>query len=52
VEQTLINYYGLGKNHGTLLNKINSIAESNPIFAQSLRRGEQVLSQVGYPFDE
>jgi hypothetical protein len=33
IEQHLIDKIGLGKNGGTLLNKINSIARSNPIFS-------------------
>jgi RHS repeat-associated protein len=49
VEQVLIEHQGLGKNGGTLLNKINSIAESNPIYADSLRRGAELLRQAGYP---
>jgi RHS repeat-associated protein len=51
VEQVLIDYYGLGKNKGTLLNKINSIAETNPIYADSLRRGNDLLEEAGYPWD-
>jgi hypothetical protein len=49
VEQALIEFYGLGKNGGTLLNKINSIAESEPHYARLLARGHQLLRQVGYP---
>lgn len=49
VEQVLIEYYGLGKNGGTLLNKINSISPKNPVYAQSLLRGRQLLQMVGYP---
>ena len=45
----LIEYHGLGKSGGTLLNKINSIAKTNPVYAQSLRRGRELLKQVGYP---
>lgn len=50
VEQTLINYYGLGKDGGTLLNKINSIsATRNPtIYEQSLIRGKALLDSVDY----
>ena len=33
IEQHLIDKIGLGKNGGTLLNKINSIATNNPIFS-------------------
>jgi len=49
VEQVLIEYYGLGKNGGTLLNKINSISPLNPNYAQSLLRGVQLLRMIGYP---
>ncbi|WP_425117376.1 hemagglutinin repeat-containing protein [Burkholderia anthina] len=49
VEQVLIEYNGLGKDGGSLLNKINSIATSNPIYANSLLRGIAVLKSVGYP---
>jgi filamentous hemagglutinin len=48
VEQVLIETHGLATNGGALLNKINSIASSNPIYAQSLQRGAQILQQVGY----
>lgn len=49
VEQTLIEYNGLGKNGGTLLNKINSIAATNPIYASALARGRALLQSIGYP---
>jgi hypothetical protein len=49
VEQVLIEYHGLGKNMGSLLNKINSIAKKNPIYAQALKRGLKILKSVGYP---
>ncbi|MGI3125783.1 hemagglutinin repeat-containing protein [Nitratireductor sp. PBL-C9] len=50
VEQTLINYYGLGKDGGTLLNKLNSIsATKNPTaYEQSLIRGKELLDSVDY----
>ena len=51
VEQVLIEYYGLGKNQGTLLNKINSIAPSNPKYADMLRRGNEILQQAGFPWE-
>ena len=47
VEQCLIEYYGLMKNGGTLLNRINSIAQSNPIYAESVQRGWEILQQLG-----
>ena len=50
VEQTLINYYGLGKNGGTLLNKINSISatKNTTAYEQALIRGKQILDSVNY----
>ena len=48
VEQVLIDIYKLGKDGGTLLNKINSIAESNPIYAQAIQREIAILRSVGY----
>jgi RHS repeat-associated protein len=49
VEQVLIENFQLGKNGGTLLNQINSIAQSNPAYAQAIQRGIQILKSVGYP---
>ncbi|MFA5952933.1 MAG: RHS repeat-associated core domain-containing protein, partial [Hyphomicrobium sp.] len=48
VEQALIEIHGLGKNGGTLLNRINSISRSNPAYANQLRRGYELLQTVGY----
>lgn len=48
VEQVLIEYYGLGKNGGSLLNKINSIAVYNPKYANALVRGAGILKSVNY----
>jgi hypothetical protein len=48
VEQALIEIHGLGKNGGTLLNHINSIASSNPAYADQLRRGYELLRTIGY----
>ena len=48
VEQFLIDNYGLGKNGGTLLNKINSIATTNPIYNDAIQRGNELLRSVGY----
>lgn len=48
VEQALIEIHGLGKNGGTLLNKINSIAASNPTYAAQLQRGYALLKTIGY----
>ena len=49
VEQVLINYHGLGKNGGSLLNKINSISKYNPNYARALRIGRSLLRKAGYP---
>lgn len=49
VEQVLIESHGLGKNGGTLLNKINSISQKNPVYAESLTRGGELLKGAGYP---
>lgn len=48
VEQALIEIHGLGKNGGTLMNRINSIAHSNPAYAAMLRRGLELLESIGY----
>lgn len=48
VEQVLIEKYGLAKNGGTLLNKINSISPLNPNYGGSIIRGRQLLNQAGY----
>jgi len=48
VEQALIEIYGLGKNGGTLLNQINSVAASNPQYAAMLQRGYYLLKTIGY----
>ena len=48
VEQVLIEYHGLSKNGGTLMNRINSIAKSNPVYAKSLKKGLKLLEKSGY----
>jgi filamentous hemagglutinin len=48
VEQVLIELHGLSGN-GSLMNQINSIAASNPIYAESIRRGTEILRAIGYP---
>ena len=48
VEQALIEIHGLGKNSGTLLNRINSVARTNPKYAALLRRGMELLESIGY----
>lgn len=49
VDQVLMEYNGLGKGGGSLINKINSISTANPIYAESLARGSALLKTVGYP---
>ncbi len=39
LEQALIEKYGMIKNGGTLINKINSIASSNPIYEKAVKWG-------------
>jgi uncharacterized protein RhaS with RHS repeats len=48
VEQALIEIHGLMKNGGTLINKINSIAKSNPSYTKQLKRGYELLKSIGY----
>ena len=48
-EQALIQMHGLGKNGGTLMNVINSIAKKNPIFEAAVKRGSDILKNAGYP---
>jgi filamentous hemagglutinin len=48
VEQALIELHGLPKAGGTLMNKINSIAASNPIYRDAVARGRDLLRQAGY----
>lgn len=48
VEQALIEIHGLGKNGGSLMNRINAIARSNPKYAVMLRRGLELLESIGY----
>ncbi|MFP2930546.1 hypothetical protein ACLESO_36180 [Pyxidicoccus sp. 3LG] len=48
VEQALIEIHGLQKKGGTLLNEINSIARTNPGYADLVRRGMQLLESIGY----
>lgn len=48
VEQVLIELHGLAKNGGTLLNKINSIAKTNPKYANALKLGAKLLRKAGY----
>jgi RHS repeat-associated protein len=48
VEQVLIEIHKLGKNNGSLMNKINSISKNNPSYANQLRRGHKLLKSIGY----
>ncbi len=48
VEQYLIEMHGLEKNGGTLMNRINSIAKTNPVKAQAIIRGAEILKDAGY----
>ena len=48
VEQALIEVHGLEKNGGTLTNRINSIAEKNPIRAEAVKRGLEILREIEY----
>ena len=48
VEQALIEIHGLGKNGGTLLNRINSISLKNPAYGSQVQRGYELLKSIGY----
>lgn len=45
VEQVLIEFYKLGKNGGSLLNKINSIAKTNPKYAAAIKQGWELIQK-------
>jgi len=47
LEQTLIDYFGLSKNGGSLRNQINSIAEQNPNRGQLMDTARQFLTDTG-----
>ena len=47
-EQALIEIHGLQKNGGSLTNRINSIAEKNPIKAEAVKRGLEILKEAKY----
>lgn len=49
VEQALIEAHGLSKDGGSLSNKINSIAKTNPDYAKALERGAELLKQSNVP---
>jgi len=49
----LIEFFGLGGKRnqtGQLLNRINSISESNKKYGAALKRGKQLLENAGYTF--
>jgi hypothetical protein len=48
VEQVLIEHFGLGKNGGSLINRINSISEKRPHYGAALQRGLELLESVGF----
>jgi hypothetical protein len=48
VEQALIELHGLGKEGGTLLNKINSISKKNPEYGKLVKQGLEILERIGY----
>ncbi len=53
VEQVLIEFFGLGGKKGQtgqLLNRINSIAEKNKKYAESIKRGKELLEAAGLSF--
>jgi hypothetical protein len=49
VEQALIELHGLESNGGTLINKINSISPSNPVYQSAVQYGQEMLRAVNYP---
>ncbi len=53
VEQVLIEYFGLGGKKGQtgqLLNRINSIAKKNKVYAESIKKGKELLEAAGFAF--
>lgn len=46
-EQALIELHGLARNGGTLANRINSIAKSNPAYEPAKRLGIAILQEIG-----
>jgi hypothetical protein len=51
VEQALIEIHDLERSGGTLVNRINSVARTNPKYAAMLRRGKELLESIGYKGD-
>jgi RHS repeat-associated protein len=50
IEQVIIDHFQLGKNGGSLMNKINSISAKNPIYNDAIKRGKQLLEGAGISF--
>lgn len=48
VEQALIKTHGLGRNGGTLLNRINSISPLSPTYKDQLASGYELLQSIWY----
>ena len=48
LEQALINKYGMIKNGGTLLNKINSISINNPMYQKAVKWGVKYISKIAH----
>ena len=48
VEQALVEIHKLKKHGGTLSNRINSIAKTNPKYAESVARGAEILREIEY----
>ena len=49
VEQALIELYKLGKNGGSLINKINSIARNNPVYSSAREIATGILNKLHFP---
>jgi hypothetical protein len=49
VEQFLIEHYGLSKSGGTLVNKINSIAQRNPMYKDAVNFAKEILTKIDHP---
>jgi filamentous hemagglutinin len=49
VEQALIHHHGLGRNGGTLWNKINSISPLRKWHDDALELGKTILRERNYP---
>jgi RHS repeat-associated protein len=48
VEQALIENYGLERNGGQLVNRINSIAPTRPNYQQMVQQGNNILNSIGF----